>query len=48
MLLYSCVPVLHEVRDITVSQNNQFVLVSYENKVRVVQISIISSDGMSH
>jgi hypothetical protein len=29
---------LHDVRDITVSQSDQFVLVSYENKVSTAQI----------
>lgn len=39
-MMCSRVPVLHEVRDITVSQSKQFVLVSYENKVSPVLISV--------
>ena len=49
MLLHSRVPLLDEVRDITVSQNNRFVLVSYENKVSTVHVSITaSSDRMTY
>lgn len=33
----SCVPTLHEVRGIKVSQNSQLVLVSYEDKVSAAQ-----------
>ena len=32
---YSRVPVLHEIRDITLAKNDQGALVSYENKVSV-------------
>ena len=34
ILLSSQVPVLHEVRDITLARNGNVALVSYENKVR--------------
>ncbi|KAF9652332.1 hypothetical protein BDM02DRAFT_3109338 [Thelephora ganbajun] len=38
-ILCSPVPVLHDVRDIVMSQNNQFVLASHENKVGTAHIN---------
>jgi len=38
---YSQVPVLHDVRDITLSYDDKFALISYENKVCLVTFSMI-------